>query len=105
MLALAATFVGFSAFKLVDDPESGWYALTITSGEDGSLPEHQEINPNRLNEEPEGDCDRLNRKDVVCAIQLTFSEDATTMPTTVQDAIDDPEVTPGSYTWSEEDPE
>ncbi|MFC7526818.1 hypothetical protein ACFQRK_22870 [Parapedobacter sp. GCM10030251] len=96
LLALVATFIGFSAFKLAeryDEPEDGWYEVTIT-GSPATDPANQQIG-NMIPEPPLSDstsCAQSNLHDI-CAVELEFDRsdpnNELEKPQTVQDALDD----------------
>ena len=76
MLALAATFVGFSAFKFVEKntpPESGWYEISHLSGGSFDLPEYQKIE-GHLENGPQDDCSPFNAETDPCAVLLDLSD-------------------------------
>ncbi|HWK56346.1 MAG TPA: hypothetical protein VNQ80_03360 [Parapedobacter sp.] len=95
MLALAAMFVGFSAFKYAerfDDPQDGWYLVTPSSSD----PDNESLQTIGSSTIPEPDetnaeaCAQFDNEGNVCAIKLTFHTDENDeyppMPTTVQQA-------------------
>ncbi|WP_257669183.1 hypothetical protein [Parapedobacter tibetensis] len=97
-LALAATFIGFSAFKYVEStqqPEDGWYEITsdATDPDDESL---QQIGEKLDNDPPAvgSGCATANSGDR-CAIHLTFDAEAIDVPSTVSEAEADDDVTVG----------
>src|SRR5690606_22818803 len=78
MLALVATFVGFSAFKFVekfDEPEDGWYSLSIINEEleDPDIPSNLEIGAKLLTAPPSTGlgCAQDNTG-YRCAVHLSF---------------------------------
>lgn len=100
LLALLAMVGGFSAFKFAerfDDPEDGWYDVTIAPNGDPDILNDQLIgdyNPVAPPEEDEDGC-AIENDGTRCAIHLTFGTGATSVPATVQAAIMAPNVTVG----------
>ncbi|MGK6352224.1 hypothetical protein [Parapedobacter sp. DT-150] len=106
MLALAATFVGFSAFKYAERfaaPQSGWYEVEATGDVPSEYdnPENQTIG-SHLESDPSGDCNPTN-EEKPCAVFLEFDELTYTGPTdienmTVEEIADEPgaEISPSS---------
>ena len=88
MLALAATFIGFSAFKFTDRQafDDGWYALSYDDEEleNPNTPENLKIE-NHQGSNPGQDCAVNNPDDIACAIFLEF-DGTTEMPETVQES-------------------
>ncbi|MGK6351582.1 hypothetical protein [Parapedobacter sp. DT-150] len=97
-LALVVTFIGFSAFKVVQStqaPEDGWYNVSIT-GSPASDPGNQQIGMKLTTDPPTSGlgCAQQNTGDR-CAIHLAFDATATEVPNTVEEAEDSSEVTVG----------
>lgn len=96
-LALAATFIGFSAFKYAerfDAPEDGWYEVT-PSTTDPDNPALQSIG-NLIPAPPEEDatsCAQFDNEGHKCAIELSFDtsdpNNQPDKPATVQEAEND----------------
>lgn len=88
MLALLATFIGFSAFKYAErsnTPEDGWYEV-LTDPSDPSNESLQQIG-DKLDEEPPQSglgCTQANSGHR-CAVKLEFDNGATAIPPTVAD--------------------
>ncbi|PPK98244.1 hypothetical protein [Parapedobacter indicus] len=107
MLALVATFIGFSAFKFAANQtfEDGWYSLSYVNESDPNpnRPENLAIE-SHLEEDPEGDCDVENPQDIACAAFLEF-DGTSSMPSTLKAAQDDATIEVGEdLAWSEETP-
>jgi hypothetical protein len=87
-LALAATFVGFSAFKYAERfaaPESGWYEVDAqgTLPADYDDPAKQTIG-SHLENGPNGvDCDQTF-EEKPCAVYLEFNESTYMGPTNIE---------------------
>lgn len=101
ILALVATFIGFSAFKYAerfDDPEDGWYQVSVATGGDPGDPQDLIIG-NAIATPPLTDtanCAQSNLHEM-CAIELTFDrsdeDNLPEKPETVADAQSDALVT------------
>ncbi|SEK80835.1 hypothetical protein SAMN05421740_102755 [Parapedobacter koreensis] len=90
MLALAATFVGFSAFKAASrhQAESGWYTITVDPL-DPDNQEHQQIEAFEGTAPPTGNCSTLNNQDP-CQAELDLTNFNSSTPIdelTVAEAI------------------
>lgn len=89
MLALAAMFVGFSAFKIVDDPESGWYTIDVDE-DDPNDQSTQEIVSRFGDEAPESEECNLANMAKPCQVHLNLTNFNSSTPIedlTVQQAF------------------
>ncbi len=91
MLALAATFVGFSAFKFSEQRKSfdtRWYAVTLNNPNLPNDPSNQligdEADDDPENGESETECATEN-EGIICTVQLNL-DDPGDKPATVADA-------------------
>jgi len=103
-LALAATFIGFSAFKFAerfDAPEDGWYEVTHINPSlpDPDIPSNQQIG-NLISAPPSSDttaCAQNDNDGYMCAVELSFDtsdpNNQPEKPATVQEAQSDALVT------------
>lgn len=98
MMAIVAVMmvVGFSAFKLADtlndDPESGWYEISIKPMADDYDDYDEQLILDHLEEEPSGLCDPQTILTEPCAVFLDFSNyngPGLTVGTTVADVLAD----------------
>lgn len=86
ILALLATFIGFSAFKAVEGNQlrqSNWYQVSISSGNPED-PSNQNIGG--VISPPTGNC-QTTRDSVMCAIELSLNPEVDP-PSTVEEAIE-----------------
>lgn len=67
-----ATVIGFSAFKLTDDPESGWYEIVPLPGGSFDDPAYQRIASYYGPTLPSGDCQATNTEEK-CAVKLNLT--------------------------------
>lgn len=83
MLALAATFVGFSAFKFIPKNQSNnqWFTITLEDDQQPATDESNQIIGAPLNTPPEseaeeGEC-RIENEADPCAVHLNFGTGVT----------------------------
>jgi len=90
MLALAATFIGFSAFKASEQEQTGWYSITPDNDEPNEQ-SSQEIDNFVDTTPPSGDeCSVENEQDP-CQVHLDLTNFSSTTPInqlTVKQAAD-----------------
>ncbi|NGM60466.1 hypothetical protein G5B30_00920 [Sphingobacterium sp. SGG-5] len=84
------TIIGFSAFQILDDPESGWYEISTPSG-DPNQPEDQQIDGFTDTNPPlEDECNTANQAEP-CQVNLDLSSFSSSTPLedmTVEQAVD-----------------
>lgn len=98
-IVAALVITGFSAFKVkekFDTPQSGWYEVTVNP----SNPSNESLQTigSLISTPPTSsptECAQTNDGNR-CAIHLTFSEDAESIPANVSSARADSEVTVGT---------
>lgn len=95
MMLMFFVAVGFTP---ADNPNpSGWYE--VINGEEEN-PSDQLIG-DHLSAGPLGDCGEGS--EIICAVQLTFTDEEAPKPSTVQDAMDASDVSVGPFSSRDED--
>ncbi len=76
MLVIAlATVIGFSAFNILDEPESGWYAISADPGDDITNPADQKIvSFYGTSTAPTGSCSPTQQAQDPCAVFLNMED-------------------------------
>lgn|GEM_PF-763107 len=83
MLSLVATFVGFSAFKLVPKKQSNqqWFNISLEDEQGSATDENNQIIGTPLNMQPEEDAEegecRIENEAEPCAVHLNFGTSVT----------------------------
>ena len=75
LLVALATVIGFSAFQILDDPESGWYAISADPGDDITNPAEQKLASfYGTSTAPSGSCSPAQQSTDPCAVFLNMED-------------------------------